>query len=128
MTAKLDARVAVEIFRWTPPVNKLPDASWQGSDSYRMSDGSHIPTCFYRADKWWQAPDGTYHEKPPAYSSEWAAVGELLAMLDAADWTITLCNQVAGKCWGATINTGSAHGTFPKAVCEAALKAKEARE
>lgn len=120
MSTELNEQVAVEIFGWKPPPNKLP-----GGETWE-------------ADQHWRAPDGTYHEHPPAYSTNWAAIGELW------EWLVNPSNREFRSqdimvsrlhCTGQIIdviidgNYGlSGRGTFPESLCRAALAAVRARE
>lgn len=105
MNRELNARVAVKIFGWTRPLNE---------SGHRMED------------VWWRDPEGSYSPSPPAYSSEWAAVGELWNKLHADRYVLSVLNTIepALPCH-IEVNGHVANGEFCEALCQAALKAKE---
>jgi len=124
MNAELNERVAEELMGWTRPPNT------RAENGFFMQTKAAYDE--WIADKWWRAPDGTYHEHPPDYSGDWAAIGELLEKLQTDDcvvWAKRSCryvqNQTGDNEWQATVDRSRGEGTFGVALCEAALKAKD---
>ena len=135
MNRELDARVAEKIMEGTPSPNTLPEGAWERVQRL----GEPLPDCMLHEsgqlvtyqewflDGLWRAPEGSYHEHPPAYSSDWAAVGELWEQLCSEQWIMQVTHVDEGEC---SVRVGEcyAEGPFPEALCQAALKAKESEQ
>jgi len=136
MSDRLDEQVAETIMGWTRPLNRLPDGEWKriryvgGKVSERMQHirGMSVPVAEWTADKFWCAPDGSYHSHPPDYSGDWGLAGEVLILLRKTKAVSVNVHDGPGDLWQVEIDGHGSFALFPEAVCRAALKAKEARD
>ena len=129
MNHELNARVAEELMGWTRPVNKLPDGLWVMSFDAPITatheSGVIVGHNEWRADKCWQAPDGSYHSHLPDYSGDWGLAGEVLILLRKTKAVSVNVHDGPGDLWQVEIDGHGSFALFPEAACRAALKAKE---